>query len=119
MKHIVISSFEMAAYDRMDAGFFLALKEIESDLPALQERYTAAEALDLLGSLETSMKGAVLPLARGSRANKQRAIESACAEYPHMALALVRKGALELAQGLRGGRDETERLISRLEQLAE
>jgi hypothetical protein len=109
----------MATYDRMDAGFFLALREIEADLPALRERYTAAEALALLCSLGTSMKEAVLPLARGSRANKQRAIESACAEYPHMALALVRKGARDLLQDLQAKQAEDAGLISKLEQLAQ
>jgi hypothetical protein len=119
VKHAIISSSAIAKYSRMDAGFFLALREVEAELPALQVRYTTAEAKALLAALAPSMKEAVLPLARGSLTNKQRSIEAACTEYPHIALALVRKNVQDRVQDLKNQQAADAKLLSKLEQLAE
>lgn len=90
MKVGMISSKDLFAENRMDAGFHLIKKSLVEDgsLARAQESFSTEEAKSILASIPHAvLKRATEDLVRGSAG--AGSIERAIEEYPHMALAIA------------------------------
>ncbi len=88
----VVMSSELFAANRMDAGYFIVLRQYASDIEQAKARYSADEAKALLKSLplnRTYLRD-LLCLGRGSvAANDARGILRIIEEYPLETLGIV------------------------------
>jgi len=93
MKTGIVSMAQVARYDRMDAGFHLAVNEVADQLPALEARLSVDQALALVSAQDTATLQHIAPLLRGSGATR-KALLTAAKEYPFIACALLSKNGV-------------------------
>lgn len=89
MKCGTIMLSDVVRENRMDAGFHLALKSVETEVARLREHYTDAQAKHIVDSMGFDDKRRIAVLMRGNIAFNDAASRKITTEYPHLSLALV------------------------------
>jgi len=93
MKHAVVSSSQVFASGRMDAGFHVAYAEVKHRVSRVAAAMSADEARDVVARLELSDLEALRPLARGQVASWNRdTVDRIMEEYPLVAMAMLQDG---------------------------
>lgn len=116
MKFTSIPQAQVSKYNRMDAGFHIALKEVIDNgmLDKAEASFSADEAVTALGLLSPSQLQAVTKdLVTGSVTNS-KSVEMAVNKYPHIALAIALTN-FDLTAELLKEKESIESKISRLE----
>jgi hypothetical protein len=107
---------DVAAENRMDAGFHLALSHLREQMEILRGEFTAQEAIDLISVMPINYKGALKILMRGSspRSMTNNDTIAIAKEYPYLALALLKENAGEAIFLLIESMAKTQETINQL-----
>lgn len=122
MKATTVSSSEIMATGRMDAGFHILRERHKKEAERLKGLMGEKEAIELLSNQKAfpaEALRALAPLAKGSDKERPDSIRKAIEEYPHLALAVLMESAPSIlerrAQELR---EEADTLASAAGKLA-
>lgn len=88
MRTTTVSIEDTVRYNRMDAGFFCELAEVQEELDLLKKTMSTATAKALLASMPYEEKQLGAKLVRGNKPT-HRALDRACEETPLEMLAVV------------------------------
>lgn len=80
---------DLVREDRMDAGFHIALKSVETEVARLREHYTDTQAKHIVDSMGFDDKRRISVLMRGNSPFNAAAAAKVTTEYPHLSLALL------------------------------
>lgn len=84
MKCTTVNFSEIQHFQRLDAGFYIALKEFKEEVRKLKEKYTIDQVKLILEKVEDKDKRCLMVISRG------RNIEKACRENPYLSLAIIK-----------------------------
>jgi hypothetical protein len=108
---------DIAAHDRMDAGFHIALNHLREQMEVLRSEFSPQEAIDLITVMPLQYKAPLKILMRGSMPRSLTNDESIslAREYPYLALALLKENAGEaiklLEASIAKAQDTIEQLL--------
>lgn len=89
MGHTSIGSAQIAKYNRMDAGFHIAVNKIAPKVEALQGKITEKDALNKILALKTEDLECLDPLTTGNKKPSRAEYIKAAETYPLIAYAMI------------------------------
>ena len=107
---------DIAAHNRMDAGFHIALNHLREQMEILRSDFTPQEAIDLVSVMPLQYKAPLKILMRGSMPRSMTNDETIALakEYPYLALALLKENAGEAIALLQASIAKAQNTIEQL-----